>query len=39
MPVFLIEAELRLDGGAMDTEAVEAFPSPSSQLHVLLTTM
>lgn len=39
MPVLLVEAELRLDGGAVDAEAVETLPGPTSQLHVLLTTM
>lgn len=39
MPVLLVEAELGLDGGAVDAEAVEALPGSASQLHVLLTTM
>lgn len=39
MPVLLVEAELRLDSGAVDAEAVETLSGPASQLHVLLTTM
>lgn len=39
MPVLLVEAELGLNGGAVDAEAMETLPGPTSQLHVLLTTM
>lgn len=39
MPVLLVEAELGLDGGAVDAKAMETLPGPASQLHVLLTTM
>lgn len=37
--VLLVEAELRLDGGAVDTVGMEALAGPASQLHILLATM
>lgn len=37
MVVRLVEAELGLDGGAVDAESVKALPHPFSEGHVLLT--
>lgn len=39
VPVLLVEAELGLDGGAVDAEAMETLSGPTSQLHVLLPTV
>lgn len=35
--MLLVEAELGLDGGAMDAESVETLSGSSRKLHILLT--